>query len=45
LTNSQWPQPHGFDAADGWPKFAMLLASRYVLDRSKMKTALLGGST
>jgi hypothetical protein len=24
LTNSQWPQPDGFDAADGWAKFAML---------------------
>jgi hypothetical protein len=23
LTNSQWPQPHGFDAADRWPKFAL----------------------
>jgi len=33
LTNSQWPQPDGFDAADLWPKFAALLASRYVLDR------------
>jgi hypothetical protein len=22
LTNSQWPQPDGFDAADRWPKFA-----------------------
>ena len=31
LTNSQWPQASGFDAADGWPEFAALLASRYVL--------------
>jgi len=34
LTNSQWPRPDGFDAADHWPQFAALLASRYVLDRS-----------
>jgi hypothetical protein len=35
LTNSQWPQASGFDAADGWPEFAALLASRYVLDRTE----------
>jgi hypothetical protein len=35
LTNSQWPTPHGFDAADRWPEFAALLASRYFFDRSK----------
>jgi hypothetical protein len=40
LTNSQWPQPDGFDAADGWPKFAMLLASRYVLDRAKNENGI-----
>jgi hypothetical protein len=40
LTNSQWPQPHGFDAADRWPKFATLLASRYVLDRSKNENGI-----
>jgi hypothetical protein len=40
LTNSQWPQPHGFDAADRWPKFAALLASRYVLDRSKNENGI-----
>jgi hypothetical protein len=34
LTNSQWPQASGFDAADGWPELAALLASRYVLDRT-----------
>ena len=45
LTNSQWPQPDGFDAADRWPELAALLASRYVLDRSENKTALPGGST
>jgi hypothetical protein len=40
LTNSQWPQPDGFDAADRWPKFAALLASRYVLDRSKNENGI-----
>jgi hypothetical protein len=40
LTNSQWPQPHGFDAADRWPKFAALLASRYVLDRAKNENGI-----
>jgi len=40
LTNSQWPQPHGFDAADRWPKFAALLASRYVLDQSKNENGI-----
>jgi hypothetical protein len=40
LTNSQWPQPHGFDAADRWPKFAALLASHYVLDRAKNETGI-----
>jgi Dolichyl-phosphate-mannose-protein mannosyltransferase len=40
LTNSQWPQPHGFDAADGWPKLAALLASRYVLDRAKNENGI-----
>jgi hypothetical protein len=40
LTNSQWPQPHGFDAADGWPKFAALLASRYVLDRAENENGI-----
>jgi hypothetical protein len=40
LTNSQWPQPHGFDAADRWPKFAALLASHYVLDRSKNENGI-----
>jgi hypothetical protein len=40
LTSSQWPQPDGFDAADRWPKFAALLASRYVLDRSKNENGI-----
>jgi hypothetical protein len=40
LTNSQWPQPHGFDAADRWPKFAALLASRYILDRSENENGI-----
>jgi hypothetical protein len=31
LTNAQWPRGNGFDAADGWPAFAALLASRYGL--------------
>jgi hypothetical protein len=35
LTNAQWPRPSGFDAADGWPELAALLASRYVLDRTE----------
>jgi len=34
LTNSQWPRASGFDAADGWPQFAALLASRYRLDQT-----------
>lgn len=34
LTNAQWPGVSGFDAADRWPEFAALLASRYVLDRT-----------
>ena len=34
LTNAQWPLASGFDAADGWPAFAALLASRYVLERT-----------
>jgi hypothetical protein len=40
LTNSQWPQPDGFDAAERWPQFAALLASRYVLDRSKNENGI-----
>jgi hypothetical protein len=40
LTNSQWPQPDGFDAADRWSKFAALLASRYVLNRSKNENGI-----
>jgi hypothetical protein len=35
LTNSQWPKPSGFEAADRWPEFAALLRSRYVLDRTE----------
>jgi hypothetical protein len=31
LTNSQWPKWPGFEAADDWPEFAALLASRYAL--------------
>ncbi|HEY7665944.1 MAG TPA: hypothetical protein VH934_22730 [Xanthobacteraceae bacterium] len=34
LTNSQWPLPSGFEAADDWPEFAALLRSGYVLDHS-----------
>ena len=34
LTNSQWPRESGFDAADGWPAFAALLASRYGLEQT-----------
>jgi len=34
LTNSQWPEASGFEAADRWPEFAALLISRYVLDRT-----------
>ena len=34
LTNSQWPRASGFDAADDWPQFAALLASRYRLDQT-----------
>ena len=40
LTNSQWPQPDGFDAADRWPELAALLASRYVFDQSKNKNGI-----
>jgi hypothetical protein len=40
LTNSQWPLPHGFDAADRWPEFAALLSSRYVLDRFKNENGI-----
>ena len=31
ITNAQWPQESGFDAADRWPAFAGLLASQYDL--------------
>jgi hypothetical protein len=31
LTNAQWPKWPGFEAADDWPAFAALLASRYQL--------------
>ena len=31
ITNAQWPQESGFDAADRWPAFAVLLASQYDL--------------
>ena len=31
LTNAQWPKWPGFEAADDWPPFAALLASRYAL--------------
>jgi len=34
LTNAQWPEASGFEAADRWPEFAALLTSRYVLDRT-----------
>jgi len=34
LTNSQWPRASGFAAADRWPQFAGLLASRYRLDQT-----------
>jgi hypothetical protein len=34
LTNAQWPQASGFEAADRWQEFAALLASRYILDRT-----------
>jgi hypothetical protein len=34
LTNSQWPMASGFAATEQWPKFASVLASHYVLDRS-----------
>ena len=40
LTNSQWPQPHGFDAADRWPEFTALLGSRYFLDRSQNENGI-----
>ena len=31
ITNSQWPNASGFDAADRWPAFAALLVSQYDL--------------
>jgi hypothetical protein len=31
LTNDQWPNGPGFDAADGWPEFAAILKSQYAL--------------
>jgi hypothetical protein len=31
LTNAQWPKWPGFEAADDWPAFAAVLASRYEL--------------
>jgi hypothetical protein len=31
LTNAQWPKWPGFEAADDWPEFTALLASRYDL--------------
>jgi hypothetical protein len=31
ITNDQWPKWPGFEAADDWPAFAALLASRYEL--------------
>ncbi len=34
LTNSQWPQAGGFEAADRWRRFSALLASRYVLEQT-----------
>ena len=34
MTNSEWPQDSGFDAADRWPAFAALLASQYDLDQT-----------
>ena len=34
LTNSQWPQASGFEAADRWRRFNALLASRYVLEET-----------
>jgi hypothetical protein len=34
ITNAQWPQDSGFDAADRWPAFAALLASQYDLDQT-----------
>jgi hypothetical protein len=34
MTNSEWPQASGFDAADRWPAFAALLASQYDLDQT-----------
>jgi hypothetical protein len=40
LTNSQWPLPHGFDAADRWPEFAALLSSRHILDRSQNENGI-----
>jgi hypothetical protein len=40
LTNSQWPQPHGFDAADRWPEFTALLGSRYFPDRSQNENGI-----
>jgi hypothetical protein len=32
LTNCQWPNPAGFEAADDWPEFTALLASHYDLN-------------
>lgn len=40
LTNSQWPRASGFDAADDWPQFAALLASRYRLDQTGDKDGI-----
>jgi hypothetical protein len=34
ITNAQWPQESGFDAADRWPAFAALLASQYRLEQT-----------
>jgi hypothetical protein len=34
LTNAQWPRESGFDAADRWPTFAGLIASRYSLEQT-----------
>jgi hypothetical protein len=34
ITNAQWPEASGFDAADRWPAFAALLASQYDLDQT-----------
>ncbi len=32
LTNDQWPQGQGFEAADNWPEFTSLLTSHYDLN-------------